>query len=383
MMPYFQAMPYIRLSLLIVSAIFLLPFLIKIRIKSLKTDIRRHHIMFFWTILILISLVTGIFNQNFGVYYITDFGYVFFGGIIYLALNQVDFKVNLLKIRDLMLVIFAIDFFANITPSIYLVVLSVSFLFLKNTNLFQIKTLLNLFFTIKYSLDINRTIFVLVIIVLILIILKKTLKRASGFFWIITIGLFLSVIFFYDVVLEQLIYVISEKSRIGLRLKQLLDFLQGNVDYNSSYFISITQRIQEAQLVLLSWTDSICSFLFGEGSGATIDGTKFQDQGVLQSSLTGHSKIHNIHILPFSLILRYGLGGVILFYFLLKESIRFFVRYFFSKHTPKYKPKTIYAVYVCILIIYSMPAGSTLWADQLFFIFLALNKKQDYKTLDG
>ena len=71
------------------------------------------------------------------------------------------------------------------------------------------------------------------------------------------------------------------------------------------------------------------------------------------------------------------------FYFLLKESIRFFVRHFFSKHTPKCKPKTIYAVYVCILILYSMPAGSTLWADQLFFIFLALNKKQDYKTLDG
>lgn len=372
LMPYFQAMPYIRLSLFVASTIFLSPFIAKIRLKSLKVPYDTHLLMLVWTGLAFLSLIVGLINLNISVYYATDFLYIFLGLVIYIAINQTNFHVSFCKIKELLLVIYIIDYVANITPSIYLIILSMSFLFDKNNKLLNYKSLLNVFFIVKYTLDINRTIFILAITVLVLIIFKKILINSSGYLWIILFGMTLVLIFFYDIVLEQIIFFISEDSRIGIRLRQLLDFIQGNAEYNSSYFLSITQRIQEAQLVLLSWTSSTASFLFGEGSGATVDGSYFMDKGVLESSLTGSRRIHNIHILPFSLILRYGLCGVILFFLLIRKSIGFFYKYFFTTQLNTDSHKTICLAYICLLILYSIPAASTLWADQLLFVFLSI-----------
>lgn len=371
-MSYFQAMPYIRLSLLMATTIFLSPFIAKVRLKSLKVPYENHLLMLVWTGLVFLSLIIGLMNLNISVYYVTDFLYIFIGAAIYIAINQTNFNVSFYKIKELLLVIYTIDFIVSITPSIYLILLSMSFLFDKNYNLLNYKSLLNVFFIVKYTLDINRTIFILAITILLLIIFKKILIKASGYLFIIFFGMPLVLIFFYDFVLEQIIFFISEDSRIGIRLRQLLDFIQGNIEYNSPYFISITQRIEEAQLVLLSWTSSIASFLFGEGSGATVDGSNFMDKGVLESSLTGSRRIHNIHILPFSLILRYGLCGLILFFLLIRKSIRFFYKYFFTTQLTIGGHKTICLAYVCLLILYSIPAASTLWADQLIFVFLAM-----------
>jgi hypothetical protein len=143
--------------------------------------------------------------------------------------------------------------------------------------------------------------------------------------------------------------------------------LKGNVDWNSPSFLSLKQRIDEAKIVVQYWCSNPIHFLFGGGMGATVEGFGFKDTGVAGSALLGKSSIHNIHLLPFSLIFRHGILGIVLFIILIYNLIKYFFKIILSQ---KSLFKTVIVFQFC-WILYSFPAASYLWTCPLFWITLA------------
>jgi hypothetical protein len=148
---------------------------------------------------------------------------------------------------------------------------------------------------------------------------------------------------------------------------QIMLIFNGKANWNSPTMLSLAQRVQEAKLVFEYWTSSIYNFLFGGGMGATIQGFSFKDDGVANSALLGKSAIHNIHLLPFSLIFRYGVFGVFIFILLMKNVLNYFFKILLSQNSLF---KTL-IIFQFSWILYSIPAASYLWTCPLFWITLA------------
>ena len=109
------------------------------------------------------------------------------------------------------------------------------------------------------------------------------------------------------------------------------------------------------------------NFLFGGGMGATIEGFSFKDSGIADSALLGKTAIHNIHLLPFSLIFRYGVIGIGLFFMLVYNLFKYLFRIILWESSLF---KTLIVFQFC-WILYSFPAASYLWTCPLFWITLA------------
>ncbi len=166
---------------------------------------------------------------------------------------------------------------------------------------------------------------------------------------------------------------INPKSNIGYRINQIAIILEEGIDYSDPFFTSISQRMIEAQVVFEMWTSSITSFIFGTGSGGVIDGGKlFLDNSVLGSSLLGKSKVHNIHILPFSMIFRYGLVGLILFLVLLKIVYKTLLGIL---NESKSEQEIFWSLLLIFWFFFSIPAASFLWSMPVFWISLTFINK--------
>ena len=102
----------------------------------------------------------------------------------------------------------------------------------------------------------------------------------------------------------------------------MLDIINEGVDYSSSYHVSVSQRLIEAEVVMSLWTENMFSFIFGSGLGGVIDGKLFIDNAVTSSALLGEKSIHNIHLLPFAFIHKYGLLGLIIMVLLMIDFFK-------------------------------------------------------------
>jgi hypothetical protein len=111
------------------------------------------------------------------------------------------------------------------------------------------------------------------------------------------------------------------------------------------------------------------------GSGATIDGSSvFSDGSVLNSALLGSGKIHNIHLLPFSLIFRYGFIGLLLFIL-----ITYIVYQSFIKVLNESADSSIifWNLFLILWFFFSVPAASFLWSMPVFWISLSMITKKN------
>ena len=191
---------------------------------------------------------------------------------------------------------------------------------------------------------------------------------------IITLILILILTTYQEIITLSLNFF-SENSEIYFRLSQMLDIINEGIDYSSPYHISVSQRLIEAQIVISLWTENIFSFIFGSGLGGVIDGKYFIDNAVISSALLGEKSIHNIHLLPFAFIHKYGLLGLIIMILLIID--------FFNsiKKSIRYDSSTIHNfwnILFVLIFIYSIPAASFLWTSTLFWITMAMKRNQKY-----
>jgi hypothetical protein len=200
------------------------------------------------------------------------------------------------------------------------------------------------------------------------------IKKKDRLLLLFFISLFLLV--FYQELIALIFNLIPEGTELYSRMEQLLEIINKGIDFENSYHTSIAQRLVEAKVVIGLWLSDFWSFLFGCGLGSVIDGKLFIDGSVTKTALLGSKSIHNIHFLPFALIHKYGLLGLIVFGMLIIElinSVSFIV---------KRRNNTIlvfWNILFVMIFIYSLPAASFLWASPIFWIALAMKKKDSYE----
>lgn len=150
-----------------------------------------------------------------------------------------------------------------------------------------------------------------------------------------------------------------------------MEILTEGINYSDTYHTSVAQRFIEAQIVFSLWIESIYSFIFGSGLGAVIDGKYFIDDAVISSALLGGQFIHNIHLLPFALIHKYGLFGIVIMVFLVLNLLKS-VKSTISNDSNDINK--FWNILFILLLIYTIPAASHLWTSTLFWISLAMKK---------
>jgi hypothetical protein len=379
----FAAIPYYRLAILFITFIFFLPELVFSKIKiNLKKTTNEGLFVFLWCVFSVIELIYGIVKGNPKIYIIADFVYILFGAYLFMILSSkmkfnslIDANIESFTYWFLIIIYPLLIFSFTISEVFFILLLSTSYLFL-----IQKKYKLLIVSLIPFFIQITNSNRALLICFLTLVLLfgayklSLYLKKQDRLLLITFVLLF--IVFFYEEILTILFGFIPKNTQLYYRLKQLLEIINSGVDFNNPYHISIAQRLVEAKLVLQLWLSDFWSFVFGCGLGGVIDGALFIDPSVTKTALLGSKSVHNIHLLPFALIHKYGMFGLIVFGMLLVEF------YNSINHIIK---KTMNSVFILwnlvfvLLFIYSLPAASFLWTTPLFWIALVMKKRNRYE----
>ena len=372
----FAAGPYTRAALIMFTFFYFFFEILKIKIrKQIQKKISYFDgLVMLWATVAVISLFIGLLYTNPTVYLVSDFVYIGFGGVLYYIAkhNQnISFEISnfyLKRVGFIVCLLLVIHLLLDIAPSSLLMVITVAFIF---TNTLKKNIIPASVMAAPYLLLVsttNRTQLIIFLIMIIVLALKLLRKKYNLNFIFMYVFLFTTIIYFFKVEILEWLLKFFENSAMAYRINQLLIIFKEGIDYNSPYLLSVTQRIVEAELVINYWTTDILSFIFGSGSGGTIDGSKiFNDTGVLNTALLGSEKIHNIHLLPFALIFRYGVFGLSLFVMLLVIIYKSFVR---LMNEERNNSTIVCTIFVLLWIIYSMPAAAFLWSPPIFWLFL-------------
>lgn len=379
----FQMVPYLRL----VTTVFLIAYLFYKKL-IIKDSIKRivyynslnNKLVFYWILITLICLIVGIFRLNPILYIITDFFYIFFGFLFYRIIQtsvNINSEIQKLEINTvhntfiiLLLLLSIICLFSKINIPSFLLVLSLSFSFFF---FFKKKHLYTFLYFIPFIIQFttaNRAILIVFLLFATLSFFNRPISEKT-LFKVISLSVTAIIVtpYILSFSIKQILPLISDGSVLKARLDQVKMLMEGKYNWNSPEMLSLKQRIDEVLIVLKFWTANVFNFVFGGGLGATIEGHSFKDVGVGSSAILGKEKIHNIHILPFSLIFRYGLFGLILFYLLLKNL-------FFNLFKVLTTKNSIYSSLILFQIswiIYSLPAASFLWTSPIFWFLLAFD----------
>jgi hypothetical protein len=376
----FQMIPYLRLVSLFFTFFFFFKkkfyhqnfFNISLKINS------ENVLIFLWVCSSIIGFIIGIINRNPLLYLFTDIIYILFGYMLYriFCINQQllrEIGTELTQTQEYyfitwILIYSLISFVLMIDLPSFLVVFALVFAlhqFNKRKYILMVLYSLPFFFQLLRS---NRALLVVFIVLLFFAFVQKRFSRKNikDFFLVMTFFLVLC-FFFLDDLLKLIIHYFPENSTLKNRLVQLYLLLKGNVDWSSPVLLSLSQRIDEAKIVIQYWFANPFNFIFGGGMGATIEGFAFKDEGIADSALLGKSSIHNIHLLLFSLIFRYGIVGVAIFLILIYNLFKYLFKIILNESSLF---KTLIVFQFC-WILYSMPAASYLWTCPLFWITLA------------
>jgi hypothetical protein len=376
----FQMIPYLRLiSIFITTFFFFKPKYLKPNFFSISiANNSENKLVLYWLFFTIIGLFIGVLKGNSILYLFTDVIYVVFGYLLYRLfllnselLSEMNFELNGKQERKFVYIILILSILALILhvdlPS-YFIIFSLCFslyLFNKKKLILTFLCLLPFFFQIITSG--RALLFVFIFILFFSLTQNKFSKTNIKNLLIILFVIIIIGMFFLGNFLEIIINYLPQKSSLKDRLMQIMLIFNGKANWNSPTMLSLAQRVQEAKLVFEYWTSSIYNFLFGGGMGATIQGFSFKDDGVANSALLGKSAIHNIHLLPFSLIFRYGVFGVFIFILLMKNVLNYFFKILLSQNSLF---KTL-IVFQFSWILYSIPAAAYLWTCPLFWITLA------------
>ena len=374
----FAAIPYIRIGILLFTTAFFLKkiLLLKIVLKKKSRFFYEELLIVCWVLFALTHFITGVFRSNPTVYLFTDFIYIIFGVVLYYAncyytksnfLNQNKLYSRLSNLTIILSIICVVFNFRS--PTILLVLMCVLiYINITQNNFLKVIFLLIPYFILLSSS--NRTQLIVFGLMLLVLFLKKFRKKFSINGVILFSLITLSILFFFkENMVEFILFLSGKQSNIGYRFQQILLIFQNGIDYSDPFFTSIVQRILESKAVINYWLTDLWTFIFGAGSGGVIDGSKiYTDNSVLGSALLGAKQVHNIHILPFALIFRYGVMGLIIFMLLLKIAFESFVLIINEKNN---LDLIFWNMFVVFWICFSIPASSFLWTMPVFWVALS------------
>jgi hypothetical protein len=381
----FQLVPYLRIIVIFFTALFLIR-KVKIPTAIFSISLNRtieNKLMLFWVLITAVSFVVGILKLNPFLYLFTDLFYIIFGYFIFSLIRlinkkqQLFIKLNIKQAKYFIGIIIILTIFATILKIVlpsFLVIFTMCYgLYLFKEKEYKI----SFFYFIPFLAQIltaNRAlILVLVVIFFFSFTIQKISKRNVIVFFLTATLSLLVLFYFIEDILSLLINNMEESSKLKQRLVQLHSVFSGNINWNTPSALSLKQRLVEINLVLDYWLSNFFNFIFGGGLGATLDGATFKDKGVIVSAILGRGHVHNIHVLPFSILLRYGFLGLLFIFLVIDLFLNYFKKLLFNNN------KHLLPLYLFVFcwIIYSIPAASYLWTTPLFWISLSINSDEN------
>jgi hypothetical protein len=381
----FQLVPYLRIIVIFFTFLFILKkFKIPLSVFSLglnKTS--ENKLMLFWLLITILSFIIGIIKINPILYLFTDFFYIIFGYFIFRLMKiinkkkQIFYKLNKRQAKYFIGIIIILTLFAAVLEVVlpsFLVIFTMCYgLYLFKEKEYKI----SFFYFIPFLAQIltaNRAlILVLVVIIFFAFTIQKISIRNVILFLLSSIVSIFVLFYFLEDILSLVIDTMKESSALKQRLVQLHSVFSGKINWNTPAALSLKQRLVEINLVIDYWLSNFFNFIFGGGLGATLDGSTFKDKGVVVSAILGKGHVHNIHVLPFSILLRYGLLGLGLIFLLVDFLLKYFKIILFKN---KEQLLPLYLFVFC-WILYSIPAASYLWTTPLFWISLSINSDEN------
>lgn len=388
----FQMVPYLRFVILLFSGLFFSNIILKNKhlFRFRVENNSENNLVLLWVSFTIVGFFIGIINKNPILYFITDLIYILFGYIIYRVfltderlIYEIKIGLNSKQEKKLIfyfLFIAVLAFLLKVESPSFLVIFSLVYtLYFFSLKKYKEMTICTLPFLLQV-LTANRAILlVYIFIVFFYFTQNKFSKRNIINLLIFVLMILVFISFFIQDLLKIIISIIPENSNaLRDRLVQIYLIFSGKANWNSASMLSLKQRIDEASIVISFWFSNPMNFFFGGGMGATMEGFTFKDAGVASSALLGKSAIHNIHLLPFSLIFRYGFFGLIIFINIIYNFLKYFIRIITNN-------KSQFTIIVCFQfcwILYSFPAASFLWTCPFFWITLAYisNEKKQRNT---
>lgn len=380
----FQLVPYLRICVIFFTLLFIL-MRIKVPISIFSISLHKsieNLLMLFWLLISILCFIVGVLKWNPVLYLFTDFFYIFFGYLLFRIIGKKsssqEIYAKLNKKQELFFIICIIiitsiaTLFKMVSPS-FLVVFTMCY----SLYLFTKKSYgYSFLYLVPFMLQIVSSNRALILVFVVLLFFSFTIRRISRknaiIFLITSIVLITLLLYFLDDLLGIVIELLNDSSKLKSRLMQLRSVFNGKINWNSPSALSLKQRLVEINLVVDFWLSNIINFIFGGGLGATLDGSSFKDKGVVASAILGKDNVHNIHVLPFSIILRYGVFGVLLLILLLKLFLKY-LKNIVLEDKKHYLPLYLF---IFVWIVYSIPAASFLWTTPLFWLILSVNSNE-------
>jgi hypothetical protein len=379
----FALTPYFRTVLILFTIIYFSFDLLKIKVPTRFSRLFTINEIFVygWSFFAVFSVFIGIINENPILYIVTDALYVLIGCAVFLIFKNSKAYENLqfIDISKILIVLGLISIAFSIKAPAILMVITLILIYI---NILKKKYFFCLILLIPYLIMVissNRAQLIVLFLMIFLLLLKK-IRRHFTLIFVLFFGLCSIFSFFYFKVeiLQTLLFFFNINSNLGMRIHQVIVVFTDGIDYSNIFFLSISQRIIEVTVVVDYWTSNLSTFLFGSGSGGVINGSKFfSDNAVLNASLLGDQKVHNIHVLPFSLIFRYGLVGLMFFLILCTIVYRSIIKILNEEVKDQ---ELFWNLFLVLWFFFSIPAASFLWSMPLFWISLVFTNYRQHKS---
>ena len=142
-------------------------------------------------------------------------------------------------------------------------------------------------------------------------------------------------------------------------------------DPNEELPLPLLQRMYEGQMVNLDIANGFTpgAMLFGMGHGYTLNMSQSVDPAVVETQLEGSANTHNIHLVNYALQARFGLLGSLAFLAIFVMAVVRIYQLFKQKSTDANSLELVANLYVFLLIMFATTASSFLFSSMLLGYF--------------
>lgn len=370
----FTAMPYVRLVVVAAAMLFVAVFLLQTRLKPTLASGNLWRAVLALQGLGLVYLILGLLRQNSHFYLVTDFAYLVMFFLTFL-LGAWCYRIGRLRFSyDTMLrVVLALvcltsfcwvfDLQVGTPPELLILWGCALVIALAYKRYFH--ACLLLLAVVPQIAGVNRALLLAIAGGLMIYFFSSAWVKKIRLVCVLTVSLLA-----LTLVLNGL--GILQGSSFERRIDETLTLL--SAEEGSDMPVPLQQRLYEGELVRQDIQQSMppVSLLFGMGAGYTFDMTQSTDSSVVNSQLLGGQHTHNIHLLSYALLARFGLLGAACFIFIFLTCARRAYVLFRRIPTDKSTVELLANLFVVLLFLFSIPASSFLFSSMLLGYFCGI-----------
>lgn len=376
----FSAMPYIRVFNVLSAVLFVALFLVRSRLRPALSRQRFHRAMLALLGLSVVYLGIGLVRENNRLYLLTDFVYLLMFYLTFLmGAGLYAAQAARYSHRHMMTWIIVLTAITSVltqlkvgTPS-DLLILWGACLVMAVARRDYLHSLLLVLAVAPQLPVLNRALVLAIVGGVLLLFISSSLSRKVKVL-VLTLALCSAVFFVFSST------SFLQGSNFERRIKETTSLVFG--PQTAELPLPLQQRIYEGEVVHhdIAQASPLLATLFGLGHGYTLDMTSSIDESVVNSQLMGGQNTHNIHLLNYALLARFGVLGSLCFVYLCALAVGRVYHLFKAAATDRNSLELLANLYIVMLILFAATASSFLFSSMLFGYFCGI-ANQAFRTL--